>query len=132
LRYIHQNPLKAGLCKEIDDYRYSSYSDYTLGKSDFVDIDYALSMIDKNTFVAFNSDIVNDKHLDCENEGYRINDTDAAKIIESISNCANTAEIQSLEVKQRDRLMKALRAKGLSIRQISRLTGISIAIVRRP
>ena len=52
LRYIHQNPLNAGLCNKIDGYRYSSYSDYTLEKSGFVDIDYALEMIDKNAFVA--------------------------------------------------------------------------------
>jgi hypothetical protein len=76
--------------------------------------------------------IVNDKYLDYENERHRISDADAAKIILSISNCANITQVQSLEVKQRDRLIKALRAKGLSIRQISRLTGISIAIVRRP
>ena len=29
LRYIHQNPVKAGIVKSIDDYRFSSYNEYT-------------------------------------------------------------------------------------------------------
>ena len=37
LRYIHQNPQKAGLCKEISDYKYSSYSDYIKGESEILD-----------------------------------------------------------------------------------------------
>ena len=28
IRYIHQNPLKAGICKRIEDYEYSSYGEY--------------------------------------------------------------------------------------------------------
>ena len=28
LRYIHQNPLKANMCKKLEDYAYSSYKDY--------------------------------------------------------------------------------------------------------
>ena len=28
IRYIHQNPVKAGLCKNIKDYKYSSYAEY--------------------------------------------------------------------------------------------------------
>ena len=29
LRYIHQNPVKAGICKRVEDYIYSSYSEYS-------------------------------------------------------------------------------------------------------
>ena len=28
IRYIHRNPVKAGICSDISDYRYSSYNDY--------------------------------------------------------------------------------------------------------
>ena len=28
LRYIHQNPLKAGICENVSDYKYSSYNEY--------------------------------------------------------------------------------------------------------
>ena len=29
LKYIHQNPIKTGICKRAEDYEYSSYRDYT-------------------------------------------------------------------------------------------------------
>ena len=28
IRYIHQNPVKAGICEKIDDYKYSSFQEY--------------------------------------------------------------------------------------------------------
>lgn len=33
--YIHANPVKAGLCKNLDDWKYSSYKEY-LGKSSYI------------------------------------------------------------------------------------------------
>ena len=41
LRYIHQNPLKAGLVKNIDDYQWSSIREYT-HISELVDSNFAL------------------------------------------------------------------------------------------
>ena len=35
LRYIHENPVRAGLCKYADDYKYSSALFYTLGKDNW-------------------------------------------------------------------------------------------------
>lgn len=32
IRYIHNNPIKAGICKEKENYYYSSYCDYISGK----------------------------------------------------------------------------------------------------
>jgi putative transposase len=42
LRYIHQNPVKAGLVNNISDYRWSSYGTYIYGKTKLVDTKYAL------------------------------------------------------------------------------------------
>ncbi len=41
LRYIHQNPVRAGIAKT-PDYRWSSHGNYLKGYSDLVDIDYLL------------------------------------------------------------------------------------------
>ncbi len=41
LRYIHQNPLKAGLVKSIEDYQWSSIGEYS-NSSKFVFTDFAL------------------------------------------------------------------------------------------
>ena len=35
IKYIHQNPVKAGICKEAEAYKYSSAKYYETGKDDF-------------------------------------------------------------------------------------------------
>jgi len=131
LRYIHQNPLKAGLCKEIRTYKYSSYGEYIKGHSGMLEIDYVFSMIDKESFVRFNEEITDIKCFDVENEGARLNDSDAMAILQKVSKCSNASEFQALEIAYRDQFLKELRRNGLSIRQISRLTGVSFGIVRK-
>ena len=131
LRYIHQNPIKAGLCKKIDEYQFSSYNDYINGDTQLVDTDFAFSIIDKDWFSEFHKENNDDKCLDINEKDFRLSDSDARKAIQKISKCENVTEFQTLEKGQRDKYIRKLKEKGLSIRQISRLTGISFAIVRK-
>ena len=89
------------------------------------------SMIDKESFVRLNEEIADRECLDVENEGVRLNDSDAMTILQSVSKCSNASEFQALEIAYRDQFIKELRKMGLSIRQISRLTGVSFGIVRK-
>jgi len=131
LRYIHQNPLKAGLCKEISDYKYSSYGDYIKGESGLLDLGFIYSLIDKESFVAFSDGNYETECLDVKDSGFRINDVDAMAIIRKVSMCSSSAEFQQLEVGRRDFYIRKLKTERLSIRQISRLTGVNFGIVRR-
>ena len=83
LRYIHQNPVKAGVVKSIDEYRFSSYNDYVDEDSDIVDIDFVLSFMKKDEFIVFNGEKNDDVCLDIDPKGFRINDSDAKKIIKN-------------------------------------------------
>ena len=130
LRYIHNNPLKAGLCKELSEYRYSSYNDYSSEDAGLVDIGFLYSITDKDSFSKFSKETQDDGYLDVSDESTRLNDADAGVILRNVSNCGTAAEFQSLEIPQRNRFIRELKDKGLSIRQISRLTGISFGIVR--
>jgi len=132
LRYIHQNPIKAGLYKKIDEYQFSSYNDYISGDSQLVDMDFAFSLIDKDWFSEFHKENNDDKCLDINEKNFRLSDIDAIKVIRTVSKCESATEFQILEKSQRDKYIKKLKEKGLSIRQISRLTGVSFAIVRKP
>jgi len=131
LRYIHQNPVKAGLCNNVADFMYSSYGDYFSSNSELLDIDYVFSIIDRESFISMNNEMTDDLFLDVDCDQNRINDPDAMALIQSISGCKNAAEFQSLDNEKREKHLKELRAKGLSIRQISRLTGVSFGIVRK-
>ena len=131
LRYIHRNPLKAGICGKIEDYEYSSYNAYNRGDSSILDIEYVFSMIGRDGFFTLSKETGDEKCLDAEKGGTRINDADAITIIQRVSQCTNAVQFQLLENKLRDRYIKELKASGLSIRQISRLTGVSFGIVRK-
>ena len=131
IRYIHQNPVKAGLCKKLSDYKYSSYNDF-LSNSDLIDKDFVLGIIPFELFEDFNSQSTNDKCLEIEDKPIvRVTDEQAQRIIYKYSKCKSVAEFQNLNIKQRDRYLIKFRENGLSIRQISRLTGASFGIVRK-
>lgn len=130
LRYIHQNPMKSGLCKYIEDYKYSSYNEYIKG-SDIVDCDFCFEMIDKEQFIELSNENSSDICLDIEEKSFRLNDEEAKIIIEKVSKCRTVTEFQNLPAKKRNKYLTVLREKGLSIRQISRLTGVSFNVVRK-
>ena len=131
IRYIHQNPLKAGICKKPQDYNYSSYNEF-FGKESLVDCGFVFGMIDKDDFIKFNIENTFEQCLDVEEKTIiKVTDEKARKIIEKYSRCKNVSEFQALDVRTRDKCLKKLRESGLSIRQISRLTGVSFNIVRK-
>ncbi len=131
VRYIHQNPIKAGLCRRVSDYVYSSYKEY-FGSGNLVDTDYILGLCPENEFVELNNSISNASCLDISEKVIaRVTDEQAKILIRKISKCENVAAFQNLELAKRDKALKKLREKGLSIRQLSRLTGISISVIRK-
>lgn len=130
VRYIHQNPLKAGVCKSIDGYNFSSYNEY-VKKADLVDTDFCLGIIDKEQFLDFNNEYNEDVCLEIEKDNFRLTDDEAREIIFKISKCRTITQFQNLNIDKRDKCLKLLRVNGLSIRQISRLTGIGFNVVRK-
>ena len=131
LRYIHRNPVKAGLCEKPEDYRLSSYRDY-LGRVGIVDTGFVLSMVSPAELAAFTSQDVDDACLDMpEMPSRRLTDEGAAAAIERISGCGSSAAFQALPVEARDRFLPLILEAGVSVRQASRLTRVSVGVVRR-
>jgi putative transposase len=58
-----------------------------------------------------------------------LNDSEAAALIESIANVKKPGDIQTYERQKRNEVIKLLKKKGLSIRQIERLTGVSFGVI---
>lgn len=44
IRYIHRNPVRAKICSKVDDYKWSSHFLYLRGHSNFVNINFPLSI----------------------------------------------------------------------------------------
>lgn len=61
---------------------------------------------------------------------YPITDEEAKSIILKVSKCKSVTEFQQLGVRKRNWYIKKLQKKGLPIRQISRLTGLTKKMVK--
>ncbi len=131
IRYIHQNPVKAGICKKINTYKYSSINEY-LSTANLVDTEYVYSILTKESFIEFNNQASTESCLDVEeNKLQRVTDEQAKKIIQKYSKCSTVAEFQMLDTGLRDKYLRKFKEKGISIRQICRLTGFGYYIVQK-
>lgn len=131
IRYIHQNPIKSEICKAVSDYEFSSYKEY-FNDSDLIDRDFVFEIIDKEAFKIFNNEKAFDTCLDVEYKPkIKVTDEQAKRIIEKISKCKNVTEFQGLASTLKEKYIKKLHEKGISIRQIVRLCGVSKGMVEK-
>ena len=127
LRYIHQNPVKAKLCKKAEEYAYSSMRDF-LGRPYLTDTEFVLSVLPDDQFIEYHRQENDDKCLEMD-EQFRLTDEEAKALILKISKCRNVTDFQQLDIEKRNSYIHKLHEKGLSIRQISRLTGVTKRVV---
>ena len=132
LRYIHQNPVKAGICKNIGDYKYSSYTEYVQNRF-IVDTDFAFELLPPSQFESFNQAVENAECLEVKEPAYRaiMTEESATEVIQALTGIDDISTIKDLAVAERDNYVKLLRDNGLSIRMISKLTGIADYTVRK-
>ncbi|MBM7648416.1 REP element-mobilizing transposase RayT [Bacillus ectoiniformans] len=135
LRYIHQNPLKAGLARTVFESKWTSLHEY-LHKTSLVDIDYALSMFSPNRkkaielFIQYMQEKNDDKCLD-DWRKTMITDKEVRDQMRKLG-VENMSALQQMEREDRDEVLAALKQlEGVSIRQISRVTGFSKSVVHR-
>lgn len=129
VRYIHQNPFKAGITKG-DKYPWSSYNAY-VHKTNFVDTEQVLLLLNgKEGFVEFMDTEDESSCLEIV-EAFRLTDEKATKIIRKIAKVKNVQAIQNFDSAKRNEVLHILKEQGISIRQLSRLTGINRGVVLR-
>lgn len=130
LRYIHRNPVKAGMAKRPAEYRFSSYRDYAEGGG-ICDTSLVLGMMPVAELVRFTDQDSDDACLEVQvTPSRRLTDEDAKAVMHEICGCSSAADFQSLDCGERRAAIGRLVDSGLSIRQANRLTGESIGVVR--
>ena len=134
LRYIHQNPLKAGLVKSVANYQWSSIREY-INRSELVDTDFVLKMFDADreksvkSLIQFCKTVSNDQCLEMEDKRLLL-DPEAIDLIKNVCQVKNASDLQKLDKAMRNKYLKQLKEQyHLSIRQIERLTGINRGII---
>lgn len=136
LRYIHLNPCKAGLEPSPGvSYLWNSYNDYQQGCSQYVDIDEILEKVGGvNAFkeIHLNSGMYDSEDcIDVHDMQKRLPDNVARQIIKDVCGSNTVVDFQKLSIMNRNKYLLLLHQKGLSIRQLNRLTGISKGIIDR-
>lgn len=128
LRYIHDNPEKAGVAPA-GEYRWSSYGEYLVG-AQLVDDGVVLDLIGgRSQFPTFCNDGRYAAYF--VRAGKRVADEDAMVLAREVLAGASPAELTSLPKERRDDALRALRRAGLMVKQIERLTGIGASTISR-
>jgi len=137
VRYIHQNPLKAGIVDELSQYEWSSYNQY-IGKcnGNIIDTNYILEMLSENREIA--KDTFVEFHKENEIEVFEIGDSrkktneEIRRIIIKMLNGEEPHIIGTMPKNKRNEIIKKLiEQEGFSIREIERATGISRGVISR-
>ena len=74
LRYILQNPVKAGFCRKLSDYEWSSYADYKAeNKTGITDTSFALEIASRKELLDLTKDLIMDtadvcRELNCSRQ----------------------------------------------------------------
>ena len=123
LRYIHQNPVKAGLVKKCEEYPYSSYKLYFID-STLINKQFAFSMINEEQYKSFHGITSDDNCLDLPPDNIRVNDSKAEKIFNDLMKEADEQSFNALDKVKQEELLKKLKKLGLSIPQIVNITGL--------
>ena len=130
VRYIHMNPVAAGICNHPADYPYSSFSLYF--RSDRYQEDYVFfRLMRKDEFENYHFEKNEDRFLDISTDDPQgLSGPEASDLMKNAFGYNSLTEIRYLPIDQRNQAILFLREHQASIRQISEWTGISIRSIR--
>ncbi len=127
-RYILNNPVKAGISTAAA-YKWSSYGEY--GKVDAITDTSLLqekigSKKQLDDFLA-----VKDTSECMEDEAPKRDDQWALNIIHNELGLSSGTELQKMNKEDRNRYLSEMKRKGLTVRQLERLTGINRGVIQK-
>lgn len=131
VRYIHDNPAKAGI-STASEYWWSSYREY-VGNAKLTDTSIVLDMLGGvDAFVAFQASGADGFYRFAGGRRVAVDEMGevAAAALSTSCGCA-VGEVKALPKARRDECLAVLRDAGLSMRQIERLTGIGRKTIAR-
>ena len=137
LRYIHQNPVKAGMVSEVKDYEFSSWGEYMDKNSTLFplcDTHTVLNRIPLNELSELVNEPISDEVacLDIEDASKgRPSDDQVMMLIKEKTGATNSSAFQQLPDEIKKSVLVELNGKRASLRQLERLTGISKSMIYR-
>lgn len=127
IRYIHNNPPKAGICSR-EEYPWSSWHEY-MGEAALISKELVFGLTGgADKFASFSA---TNEEVECLeiSERKHLSDSAAKEIIQNVLQVESGTQLQAMSRERRDASLRQLKENGLSVRQIERLTGINRGIV---
>lgn len=132
IRYIHQNPVRAKICANTYDYKFSSIHAYRSKKGNYLDIvnvDKIYKLISKNKFLTWNEEVNNDKFIEVVNN--KLIDEEVLSILYKYAKVKTQKEYNALDEAVKMHGILKMIDNGGKIRQLSRVSGISYSKIQR-
>jgi putative transposase len=128
-RYIHQNPLKAGMVDKIKEYKWSSYGEYLNRKEELCSTGFLIDVFDNyESFIKYNIEKDDTKVMEYT-PAVTITDKELRDTIEDRFNINKILKGTKSERDDEIRLIK--KEIGLSNRKLGRVLGIGRNIINR-
>lgn len=130
VRYILQNPIKAGLSKSYE-YKWNSFKDSISKHSNLINCEGLFQEFGtQENYIDFISQFSSEKCLDNDNYSHK-SDRNCITYIKNKYSILNPLSICHINIKKRNNIIKRLIKENYSIRQISRITGMSRGEIKR-
>jgi len=132
VRYIHRNPKKAGLTDGLS-FPWSSYDEYLGSRSGWSRTGFVLGVFGgKAEFLRFHNIDKGDECLDVSDQARKsVSDAKALSIVQEVIGEGSIGAVKTMPRDDRDAAIVVLKEKGLSTRQIQRLTGVSLGVISK-
>jgi REP element-mobilizing transposase RayT len=132
LRYILQNPVRAGICGRADEYKWCSLGSAT-GALRLVDESELMEIIQKREMKRQVGELLKESPYMDGRRGRKARHTDeeATRMMENACGVSTVPEFQRMRHEEQQNITIKLYRLGLSIRQLARVTGFSKGIVEK-
>lgn len=130
VRYIHDNPEKAGMCPA-REYPWSSYHEYLSETPEYVDMTTVSDLI--GTGRSFDWFMSNYQEPRARSAGVRVSrampDDELLAVARQVLGRTSPQDVKMLDKARRNGAIRALLNAGLSIRQVERITGVGRGVI---
>jgi len=130
IRYIHNNPVKAGIVRKAIEYQWSSKSDYLKGKSDIISHQYAKDVMDlfkdKDEFIAFHDIDDNNIYIDTKEEEGQSRQNIISNVMEKYIDKNFITDEKQVTQQREDLAEELLNLKLITYREIAQLCNLTV------
>ncbi|MBO4214139.1 MAG: transposase [Lachnospiraceae bacterium] len=132
LRYIHRNPVKAGICEKMEEYTLSSYRQYVLNEWGIADTGFIMRAYGIEQVTNYPQELMEKVYMDVDEKVEKhVTNAGAKNIYEEVSRSLGIIRADNLCANARNAFVRELRKRGLSVSQIACLSGLKRNTISR-